>query len=137
MADASASFDFEAAASLRDWKDLLVSRAERPGRLAPRVFDRDAVVAVLPPHREPELVVLKDGLPVAFGVDMEALEILVGAIGTADGVGVIGREEAEDAHVVAHWAHLHREHAVVVTRGAEEGLQNFAGRVREHLTVPA
>ncbi|MBO6781321.1 MAG: GIY-YIG nuclease family protein [Rhodothermales bacterium] len=138
MQDASADFDFEAAATLRDWSDLLQRRAQRPGPLAPRVFDRDAVLIARMSGGRVEMVALRSGLPVAFATRDEDLDrLLASAFDGAGDAAQLGREEAESAHVVAHWSHLHRSGLQTFRRQEGESLAEFGERVREGVLTPA
>lgn len=137
MARASADFDFEAAATLRDWRELIRTRSERRGGVAPRVFDRDALMVALPQARPPEVVAVRDGLPVGFAASLEELDrVILDALDT-DRFERLGRVEAEDAHVLAHWSHLHRYHLKVIERTPGEPATSFSDRVRDALSVMA
>ncbi len=137
MARASSDFDFEAAATLRDWRDLIRKRSDRRGGVAPRVFDRDAVMVALPAARAPEVVAVRDGLPVSFASSLEGLDQVIQDALDAGRSERLGRVEAEDAHVLAHWSHLHRYHMRMIERTAGESESDFAGRVRDALAVMA
>jgi DNA polymerase-3 subunit epsilon len=137
MARASADFDFEAAATLRDWREMIGSRSERRGGVAPRVFDRDAVMVARPGDRAPEIVAVRDGLPVGFASSLDDLDQVIQDAVDAGRSERLGRVEAEDAHVLAHWSHLHRYHLRTIERTPTESESGFADRVREALSVTA
>ncbi|MFT4603533.1 MAG: DNA polymerase-3 subunit epsilon [Rhodothermales bacterium] len=137
MARASADFDFEAAGTLRDWRDLIRTRSNRGGGVAPRVFDRDAIMVALPSGRAPELVAVRDGLPIGFASSLEDLDQVLERALDAGRSERLGRVEAEDAHVLAHWSHLHRYHLKMIERTPGESELVFADRVRQALAVTA
>ncbi len=137
MVAASVEFDFEAAATIRDWKGVLESRRTRPGELAPRVFDRDAILIAHRPGGEPELAALRDGLPVGFSSSLDQLEVLILDAQSGESAEVLGQEKADEAHVVAHWSFLHRDHLVAVEREIGEDTSAFVSRVRKTLEAIA
>jgi DNA polymerase-3 subunit epsilon len=134
MSMASTDFDFEAAGTLRDWKELIESRSRRGGKLAARVFDQDTVLVSSAPGRSPELTALRDGMPVAFSNSLEDLPEIILRASEWIPPGHIGEAEAEDAHVVAHWSHLHRYHLSAVERQKGEADEDFAERIRQTLS---
>ncbi|NNE68925.1 MAG: GIY-YIG nuclease family protein [Rhodothermales bacterium] len=135
MGRASAEFDFEAAATLRDWMDLIRRRSDRQWGLAPRVFDRDAVLIAMPQGREPEVVAVRDGLPVSFASGHDGIESVIAHSSQAATPETMGLVEAEDAHVLAHWSHLHRYNLKTIERASREPDPVFADRVREALSI--
>lgn len=135
MTAASADFDFEAAATLRDWSELIRTRADRQWGLAPRVFDRDAVLIATPRGRQPEVVAVRDGLPVSFASGFEGIDAVIADSSRTASAEKLGFVEAEDAHVLAHWSHLHRYNLKTVERASREPDPVFADRVREALAV--
>jgi DNA polymerase III subunit epsilon len=129
MSGASEALDFESAATIRNWSAELERRAGRPGELAPRVFDRDAVLIAHRPGASLELAALRDGLPVAFSSSIEDLESVIRVAAGVDLHHERGEVDADEAHVVAHWSFLHREHLLAVERQSGESPEHFAGRV--------